>query len=159
MPCCISGPRPQRDRQPPQSAASHEQLLTSLAVFGLLGEAAIALPGFAPQVAAGETSVLTKSDRLEISAVARNCSQQVWPRFDPQCLHSDGSRSSAGHRPPLGEAAFAGGANWKTFMTSSSVHNVIRTAPPVAPPSAQREAFACRSNWPASIRCHEVSLR
>ncbi|MBR1208915.1 MULTISPECIES: hypothetical protein [unclassified Bradyrhizobium] len=63
--------------------------LTSLAVFGLLGAAVIATPGFAPQVAAGETSVLTKSDRLEISAVARNCSQHVWPRFDAQCLRSN----------------------------------------------------------------------
>ena len=61
--------------------------LTSLAVFGLLGAAVIALPGFAPQVAAGETSVLAKSDRLELSTVARNCSQQVLPRF-AQCLHS-----------------------------------------------------------------------
>jgi len=63
--------------------------LTSLAVFGLLGAAVIALPGFAPQVAAGETSVLAKSDRLVSSTVARNCSEQVWPRFDVQCLHSD----------------------------------------------------------------------
>jgi hypothetical protein len=62
--------------------------LTSLAIFGLLETAVIALPGFAPQVAAGETSVLAKSDRLELSTVARNCSQQVWPRFDAQCLHS-----------------------------------------------------------------------
>lgn len=62
--------------------------LTSLAIFGLLGVAVIALPGFAPQVAAGETTVLAKSDRLELSTVARNCSQQVWPRFDAQCLHS-----------------------------------------------------------------------
>jgi hypothetical protein len=49
--------------------------LTSLAIFGLLGAAVIALPGFAPQVVAGETSVLAKSDR------------QVWPRFDAHCLH------------------------------------------------------------------------
>lgn len=61
--------------------------LTSLAIFGLLGAAVIALPGFAPQVAAGETSLLAKSDRL-LPTVARNCSQQVWPRFDAQCLHS-----------------------------------------------------------------------
>ena len=62
---------------------------TSLAIFGLLGAAVIALPGFAPQVAAGETSVLAKSDRLELPTVARNCSQQVWPRFDDaQYLHS-----------------------------------------------------------------------
>jgi hypothetical protein len=59
--------------------------LKSLAIFGLLGAAVIALPGFAPQVAAGETSVLAKSDRLELPTVARNCLQ---PRFDAQCLHS-----------------------------------------------------------------------
>jgi hypothetical protein len=62
--------------------------LTSLAIFGVLGAAVIALPGFAPQVAAGETSVLAKSDRLELPIVSRNCSQQVWPLFDTQCLHS-----------------------------------------------------------------------
>jgi hypothetical protein len=65
--------------------------LASLAIFGLLGVAVIALPGFAPQVAAGETSVLAKSDRLELPTVARNCSQQVWPSFDAQCLHSGGA--------------------------------------------------------------------
>ena len=76
-------------------AKSHSQqphmnnFIRSLAVFGLLGAAVIALPGFAPQVAAGETVALAKADRLEISSVARNCSQQVWPRFDAQCLHSD----------------------------------------------------------------------
>jgi hypothetical protein len=62
--------------------------LTSLAIFSLLGAAVIALPGFAPQVAAGETSVLVKSDRPELPTVAQNCSKQVWPRFDAQCLHS-----------------------------------------------------------------------
>ncbi len=72
----------------PQSAASHmNNSPTSLAVFGLLGAAVIALPGFAPRVAAGEASVLAKSDRLELLTVARNCSQQVWPHFDAQCLH------------------------------------------------------------------------
>jgi len=62
--------------------------LTSLAIFGLLGTAVIALPGFAPQVTAGETSVLAKSDRLELPTVARNCSEQVWPHFEVQCLRS-----------------------------------------------------------------------
>ena len=61
---------------------------TPLAIFGLLGTAVIGLPGFAPQAAAGETSVLAISDRLELPTIARNCSQQVWPRFDAQCLHS-----------------------------------------------------------------------
>jgi hypothetical protein len=53
--------------------------LASLAIFGLLGAAVIALPGFAPQVAAGETSVLAKSDRLELPTVARNCSSKSGP--------------------------------------------------------------------------------
>jgi hypothetical protein len=62
--------------------------LTSLAIFGLLGAAVIALPGFAHHVAAGETPVLAKSDRLELTTAARNCSEQVWPHFEVQCLHS-----------------------------------------------------------------------
>ncbi len=45
--------------------------LASLAIFGLLGAAVIALPGFAPQVAAAETSVLAKSDRLELPTATR----------------------------------------------------------------------------------------
>ena len=65
--------------------------LASLAIFGLLGVAVIALPGFAPQVAAAETSVLAKSDRLELPTVSRSCSQQIWPAFDAQCLHSGGA--------------------------------------------------------------------
>jgi hypothetical protein len=62
--------------------------LASLAIFGLLGAAVIVLPGFAPQVAAGETAVLAKADRLPLATVARNCSKQVWPGFDAHCLHS-----------------------------------------------------------------------
>jgi hypothetical protein len=60
--------------------------LTALAIFGLLGAAVVALPGFAPQVEAGETVALAKGNRLEIRPAARNCSQQVWPSFDTSCL-------------------------------------------------------------------------
>jgi hypothetical protein len=35
--------------------------------------------------------VLAKSDRLELLAVARNCSQQVWPHFDAQGVHGGGA--------------------------------------------------------------------
>ena len=58
--------------------------LAALAIFALLGAAVIALPGFAPQVEASETVALVKGDRLDIL----NCSQQVWPNFDAQCLRS-----------------------------------------------------------------------
>jgi hypothetical protein len=57
--------------------------LTALAIFGLLGAAAVALPGFA-RVEAGETVALAKADRLDV----RNCSQQLWPNFDTSCLRS-----------------------------------------------------------------------
>jgi hypothetical protein len=60
--------------------------LTALAILALLGASVIALPGFAPQVAASETIALAKADRLELSPAARNCSQQVWPNFDASCL-------------------------------------------------------------------------
>jgi hypothetical protein len=58
--------------------------LTALAIFGFLGAAVIALPGFAPRVEARETVALAKADRLD----ARNCSQQLWPHFDTSCLRS-----------------------------------------------------------------------
>jgi hypothetical protein len=63
--------------------------LAALAIFALLGASVIALPGFAPQVAASETVPLAKADRLELRPVARNCSQQVWPNFDASCLRKD----------------------------------------------------------------------
>jgi hypothetical protein len=59
--------------------------LTALAIFGLLGAAAVALPGFAPRVEARETVALVKADRLDV----RNCSQQLWPNFDTSCLRSE----------------------------------------------------------------------
>jgi hypothetical protein len=65
--------------------------LASLAILGLLGATVIALPGFAPQLAASETVVSAKGDRLEIPTVVRNCSEQVWPSFDTHCLRSSKS--------------------------------------------------------------------
>ena len=61
--------------------------LTALAIFGLLGTAVVALPGFAPRVEASETVALAKADRLDV----RNCSQQVWPNFDASCLRGSES--------------------------------------------------------------------
>jgi hypothetical protein len=61
--------------------------LTALAIFGFLGAAVVALPGFAPRVEARETVALANADRLDV----RNCSQQLWPYFDTSCLHSSES--------------------------------------------------------------------
>jgi hypothetical protein len=66
--------------------------LTALAIFALLGAAAVALPGFAPRVEAGETVALAKADRLDVRRLdVRNCSQQLWPNFDTSCLRSSES--------------------------------------------------------------------
>ena len=62
--------------------------LIALAIFGLLGAAVVALPGFAPQVEAREPVALAKGDRLDIRPVAGICSQQVWPSFDTSCLRN-----------------------------------------------------------------------
>jgi hypothetical protein len=56
-------------------------------VFGFLGAAVVALPGFAARVEARETVALAKADRLDV----RNCSQQLWPYFDTSCLRSSES--------------------------------------------------------------------
>ncbi|HKG99858.1 MAG TPA: hypothetical protein VKB08_03920 [Bradyrhizobium sp.] len=66
--------------------------LAALAIFGLLGTAVVALPGFAPQVKASESVALAKGNRLEIRPVARTCAQQVWPNFETSCLHNAESR-------------------------------------------------------------------
>lgn len=60
--------------------------IAALAIFGLSGAAVVALPGFAPQVKAGETITLAKGDRSTIRPITRNCLQQVWPNFDASCL-------------------------------------------------------------------------
>jgi hypothetical protein len=65
--------------------------LTALAIFGLLGAAVVALPGFAPRPEAGETVALAKAGRVEVRPVAQDCLQQVWPNFDTSCLRNSES--------------------------------------------------------------------
>jgi hypothetical protein len=60
--------------------------LIAFAIFALLGVSVMLLPGFAPQVKAGETVALAKADRLASHPVATNCGGQVWPDFEASCL-------------------------------------------------------------------------
>jgi hypothetical protein len=64
--------------------------LTPLAVFALLGASALVLPGFAPEVKAGEVVALAKADRLAIHPVAGNCASQIWPNIASTCLRQTG---------------------------------------------------------------------
>ena len=68
--------------------------LAAIAVAACVAAALAMLPGFAPQVEASVPRPLAKSDRLDIHAIGRDCSQQAWPNFEASCLRSAGSRSA-----------------------------------------------------------------
>jgi hypothetical protein len=65
--------------------------LSGLALLALIAASLMALPGFAPKVEAGEASVVSEGDRIEVKAAAANCSMQVWPDFATSCLRKPGS--------------------------------------------------------------------
>jgi hypothetical protein len=65
----------------------------AFAILSLLGASVMALPSFAPMVQASEAAALPRADRLEIRAVSRNCSKQVWPDFATACLRTSNSEA------------------------------------------------------------------
>jgi hypothetical protein len=77
----------------PPSAAPMIKSLAAFAVFAALGASVMALPSFAPMVQASEVVALPRADRLEIRAVSRNCSKQVWPDFATACLRTSNSEA------------------------------------------------------------------
>jgi hypothetical protein len=60
--------------------------LIAFSIFALLGASVIALPGYAPQVEAGEAVALAKGARLDVRPATFDCSQQTWPNFEARCL-------------------------------------------------------------------------
>jgi hypothetical protein len=60
--------------------------LSAIAVAAVVAAALTVLPGFAPQVEASTPQALAKSDRLDIKAAGRGCSEQAWPNFETSCL-------------------------------------------------------------------------
>jgi hypothetical protein len=65
--------------------------ITAWAIFALMATSLVAFSDFAPQVAASETTILAKGNRLVTRPVAEICSHQVWPHFDESCLRQAGS--------------------------------------------------------------------
>jgi hypothetical protein len=86
--CCQSIPKRSGIGTSQRQQSKMVKSLSALAIFLLLGAAVIVLPGFAPQVEAGETVALAKADRLDIQPVVGNCSGQVWPNFTSSCLRN-----------------------------------------------------------------------
>lgn len=46
----------------------------------------LALPGFSPVADASTPAPVVKSDRLDIHPVGKDCTQQAWPYYEPNCL-------------------------------------------------------------------------
>jgi hypothetical protein len=67
--------------------------LSAISIAAFIAAALSVLPGFAPQVEAAVPVAMTKSDRLDLRAVGRDCSEQAWPNFETACLRRAGSKA------------------------------------------------------------------
>jgi hypothetical protein len=65
--------------------------LSAIAIFAFIAAAVTVLPGFAPQLEAGEPVALQKSKRLDIHTIDRDCTEQTWPNFSASCLRGSGA--------------------------------------------------------------------
>jgi hypothetical protein len=69
--------------------------LSAIAISAFIAAALFVLPGFAPEVEAGQSAVLQKSNRLDIHVVDTGCAKQTWPNFSGSCLHGNGAKLEA----------------------------------------------------------------
>jgi hypothetical protein len=67
--------------------------ITATVVFALAAASIVALPGFAPQVPAGEVPVLASQETPPVGPATGACSSEVWPNFPTWCLQRPGSTS------------------------------------------------------------------
>ncbi len=67
--------------------------LSAIAIAAFIAAALTVLPGFAPQVEASVPVAMSKSDRLDIRAIGKDCSQQAWPNFEASCLRNAVSKT------------------------------------------------------------------
>jgi hypothetical protein len=64
--------------------------LSAIAAAAVIAFAIAVMPGFATQVDASTPTVSAKSDRLDIGAIGKDCSQKAWPYFENSCLRNAG---------------------------------------------------------------------
>jgi hypothetical protein len=69
--------------------------LSAIAISAFIAAALFVLPGFAPEVEAGQSAALQKGNRLEIHVVDTGCAKQTWPNFSGSCLHGNGAKLEA----------------------------------------------------------------
>jgi len=68
--------------------------ISAIAIAAFVAAALTVLPGFAPSVEASVPQPLAKSDRLDIRAIGKDCSQQAWPNFEASCLRQAGTKAN-----------------------------------------------------------------
>ena len=68
--------------------------LSAVAAAAVVAATLAILPGFAPQVEASVPQALAKSDRLDVRAIGRDCSEQAWPNFEAACLRAAVTKTS-----------------------------------------------------------------
>ncbi|WBL75307.1 hypothetical protein I3J27_19860 [Bradyrhizobium xenonodulans] len=68
--------------------------ISAIAIAAFVAAALTVLPGFAPTVEASVPQPLAKSDRLDIRAIGKDCSQQAWPNFEASCLRRAGTKTN-----------------------------------------------------------------
>jgi hypothetical protein len=66
--------------------------LSAIAISALIAAAVSLLPGFAPQLEAGEPLALQKGQRLVIHAIDRGCTSETWPNFSASCLRGSDAK-------------------------------------------------------------------
>lgn len=64
--------------------------LSAIAAAAVIAAAIAVMPGFATQVDASTPVASSKSDRLDIGAIGKDCSQKAWPYFENSCLRKAG---------------------------------------------------------------------
>jgi hypothetical protein len=65
--------------------------ITATVIFALAAASIIALPGFAPEVPAGEAPVLASQETPAVGPAVGTCSSEVWPDFPTWCLQRPSS--------------------------------------------------------------------
>jgi hypothetical protein len=62
------------------------KILSAIAAAALGAAVVMVLPGFSPSVEAGTTKPAIQADRLDNQPLGRDCTQQAWPYYAPDCL-------------------------------------------------------------------------
>jgi hypothetical protein len=66
--------------------------LSAIAISAFIAAAVSLLPGFAPQLEAGEPVALQKGKRFVIHTIDRDCTGETWPNLSASCLHGNNAK-------------------------------------------------------------------